>query len=139
MSKYIPGNQKHLSLEDRIYMENELNKGETFKNIVRFLCKDFVKEQCKRLDKAPLIDRVAYDLSYGNPELKQYLTNIYNSTPGYDGAMRKLQASFKSFFGSDDFTRILVTELNQVMTEMVNKAFIIIQLLGEAFYVIDRE
>lgn len=30
MSKYIPGNQKHLSLEDRIYIENELNKGETF-------------------------------------------------------------------------------------------------------------
>lgn len=25
MSKYIPGNQKHLSLEDRIYIENELN------------------------------------------------------------------------------------------------------------------
>lgn len=37
MSKYIPGNQKHLSLEDRIYIENELNKGETFKNIARFL------------------------------------------------------------------------------------------------------
>ncbi len=36
MSKYIPGNQKHLSLEDRIYIENELNKGETFKNIARF-------------------------------------------------------------------------------------------------------
>ena len=28
MSKYIPGNQKHLSLEDRIYIENELNKGD---------------------------------------------------------------------------------------------------------------
>ena len=75
---------------------------------------------------ASLIDRVAYDLSYGNPELKQYLTSIYNNTPGYDGAMRKLQSSFKSFFGSDDFTRILVSELNQIMTEMVNKAFIII-------------
>lgn len=24
MSKYIPGNQKHLTLEDRIYIENEL-------------------------------------------------------------------------------------------------------------------
>ena len=75
---------------------------------------------------ASLIDRVAYDLSYGNPELKQYLTSIYNNTPGYDGAMRKLQLSFKSFFGSDDFTRILVSELNQIMTEMVNKTFIII-------------
>ena len=36
----IRDSQKHLSLEDRIYIENELNKGETFKNIARFLCKD---------------------------------------------------------------------------------------------------
>lgn len=40
MSKYIPGNHKHLSLEDRIYIENELNKGSSFKDIARFLCKD---------------------------------------------------------------------------------------------------
>ena len=40
MSKYIPGNQKHLTLEDRIYIENELNKGTTFKDIAKFLCKD---------------------------------------------------------------------------------------------------
>ena len=26
MSKYIPGNQKHLTLNDRIYIENELSK-----------------------------------------------------------------------------------------------------------------
>ena len=30
MSKYIPGNQKHLTLNDRIYIENELSKGATF-------------------------------------------------------------------------------------------------------------
>ena len=40
MSKYIPGNQKHLSLEDRLYIENELNKGSSFKDIAKFLCKD---------------------------------------------------------------------------------------------------
>lgn len=40
MSKYIPGNQKHLTLEDRIYIENELNRGTTFKDIAKFLCKD---------------------------------------------------------------------------------------------------
>lgn len=40
MSKYIPGNQKHLTLEDRIYIENELEKGTSFKDIARFLCKD---------------------------------------------------------------------------------------------------
>lgn len=40
MSKYIPGNQKHLTLEDRIYIENELNKGTSFKDIAKFLCKN---------------------------------------------------------------------------------------------------
>lgn len=40
MSKYIPGNQKHLTLEDRIYIENSLNKGCTFKAIAKYLCKD---------------------------------------------------------------------------------------------------
>ena len=38
MSKYIPGNQKHLTLEDRVYIENELAKGTSFKNIAAFLC-----------------------------------------------------------------------------------------------------
>lgn len=40
MSKYIPGNQKHLTLEDRIFIENSLNKGLTFKDIAKYLCKD---------------------------------------------------------------------------------------------------
>lgn len=75
---------------------------------------------------ALLIDRVAYDLSYGNYELRQYLTASYNSKPGYDGAMRSLQLSFRIFFGTGSFTRILIYELSQVMTEMVNKTFIII-------------
>ena len=39
MSKYIPGNQKHLTIEDRIYIQNELDKGTSFKDIARFLCK----------------------------------------------------------------------------------------------------
>jgi len=40
MSKYVPGNQKHLTLNDRIYIENKLNEGASFKDIARFLCKD---------------------------------------------------------------------------------------------------
>lgn len=40
MSKYIPGNQKHLTLNDRIYIENKLAKGTPFKDIAAFLCKD---------------------------------------------------------------------------------------------------
>ena len=40
MSRYIPGNQKHLTLEDRKYIENSLNEGLSFKDIARYLCKD---------------------------------------------------------------------------------------------------
>lgn len=40
MSKYIPGNQKHLTLEDRKYIEKSLNAGYSFKDIARYLCKD---------------------------------------------------------------------------------------------------
>ena len=40
MSKYIPGNQKHLTLEDRKYIEKSLNVGCSFKDIARYLCKD---------------------------------------------------------------------------------------------------
>ena len=40
MSKYIPGNQKHLTLNDRIYIEESLEQGRSFKDIARYLCKD---------------------------------------------------------------------------------------------------
>ena len=50
MSKYTPGNQKHLTLEDRIYVENELNKGTSFKDIAKFLCKDPVPLFLKKLE-----------------------------------------------------------------------------------------
>lgn len=40
MSNLIPGNQKHLTLEDRLYIEKALSQGMSFKDIGRFLCKD---------------------------------------------------------------------------------------------------
>ena len=40
MSKLIPGNQKHLTLDDRIFIEKELEKGSSFKSIAIMLCKD---------------------------------------------------------------------------------------------------
>ena len=39
MSNLIPGNQKHLTLEDRLYIEKTLSNGTSFKDIARFLCK----------------------------------------------------------------------------------------------------
>ena len=40
MSNLIPGNQKHLTLKDRLYIEDSLNEGMSFKDIARYLCKD---------------------------------------------------------------------------------------------------
>lgn len=40
MSHLIPGNHKHLTLEDRIYIESCLDEGKSFREIARYLCKD---------------------------------------------------------------------------------------------------
>ena len=40
MSNLIPSNQKHLTLEDRLYIEKGLNEQVSFKDIARYLCKD---------------------------------------------------------------------------------------------------
>lgn len=40
MSKLIPGNHKHLTLEDRTYIEQSLDEGKSFRAISKFLCKD---------------------------------------------------------------------------------------------------
>lgn len=40
ISRLIPGNQKHLTLDDRLYIERSLNEGLSFNDISKFLCKD---------------------------------------------------------------------------------------------------
>ena len=40
MSKYIPGNGSHLTLQDRMYIEEALNEHKSFREIARYLCKD---------------------------------------------------------------------------------------------------
>lgn len=40
MSNLIPGNQKHLRLNDRLFIEKSLNEGRSFKDIACYLCKD---------------------------------------------------------------------------------------------------
>lgn len=39
MSKLIPGNPKHITLNERLYIEHFLNEGSSLKDIARFLCK----------------------------------------------------------------------------------------------------
>lgn len=40
MSNLIPGNHKHLTLNDRTFIENSLNDGVSFRAIAKYLCKD---------------------------------------------------------------------------------------------------
>lgn len=40
MRKLIPGNQKHLTLNDRLFIEKAINEGRIFKDIAKNLCKD---------------------------------------------------------------------------------------------------
>jgi len=40
MSNLIPGNNKHLTLEDRQYIEKSLNESKSFREISKYLCKD---------------------------------------------------------------------------------------------------
>lgn len=75
---------------------------------------------------ASVVDRVSYNLTYGNPDVKAILNKAYYGTEGYDLAMRKLQYTFRSFFGSEKFSEILKTEFESVMNEMINKLFITI-------------
>ena len=40
MSKLIPGNHSHLTLEDRLYIEEALNERKSFREIAKYLCKN---------------------------------------------------------------------------------------------------
>lgn len=40
MSNLIPGNQKHLTAEDRVFIETSLDKNMPFNEIAKYLCKD---------------------------------------------------------------------------------------------------
>jgi hypothetical protein len=40
MSNLIPGNQKHMTLDDRQYIQDSLEQGQSLKDTARLLCKD---------------------------------------------------------------------------------------------------
>ena len=98
MSKYIPGNQKHLTLDDRIFIQNELSKG-TFYNaknfcIHRYHCKktnacgkiilcgiNMTKRELHQKDRiiSPLIEQgqSPYQIITNHPELELSVRSVY--------------------------------------------------------------
>ena len=90
--------------------------------IVYYVFKSYFKEP---YGYYRIIDKVAYNLSYGNEIIKEKLVDEYNSYYDYDISMRKLQEKFKEIFESDEFREILADELGKGMTELVNKMIIV--------------
>lgn len=54
MSDLIPGNQKHLSLDNRIFIEKSLENAMPFKEIAKYLCKDLLLFQKRLRNIVPL-------------------------------------------------------------------------------------
>lgn len=74
-----------------------------------------------------VIDRVAFNLSYGNDAIKKMTDAIYNKPLiTYDETIRLMQENFKKQYGSPNFADVLAAEMSSVMTELVNKMFVII-------------
>lgn len=74
-----------------------------------------------------VIDRVAFNLSYGNNAIKKMTDAIYNKPfITYDETIRLMQQNFKKQYGSPNFADVLAAEMSSAMTELVNKMFIII-------------
>lgn len=74
--------------------------------------------------QAMLLDRVAFQLSYGNSKIKKLLKEAYHAQYNYDPSMRRVQWEFHKILGSEEFQNIIAEELGNCMTEMINKMFI---------------
>ena len=55
MSNLIPGNQKHLTLDNRVFIEKCLDQSMAMKDKAKPVCKGFVPDTCSRLLRAPFV------------------------------------------------------------------------------------
>jgi GTP-binding protein EngB required for normal cell division len=73
-----------------------------------------------------VMDKVAFNLSYGNKRIQNTIDKVYNKPISYDATIREMQNTFKKIFASQAFADIIAEEIGAAMTELVNKMFIII-------------
>lgn len=73
-----------------------------------------------------IIDRVAFQLSFGNKKISDLLVKAYNEKYNYDFSIRNVQKCFLNIFGSEEFRQIIVDEFINVMTDTLNKMFVAI-------------
>lgn len=72
------------------------------------------------------MDKVAFNLSYGNKQIQRVIDKVYNKPISYDATIREMQQSFQKLFRTVQFADINAEEIGAAMTELVNKMFIII-------------
>jgi len=81
MSNLIPGNQKHLTQEDRVFIETSLDKAMPFKEIAKYLCKD--PSTISKEVRKHRIKKERNDFNSPNRCIKKYTcgkTNVCNRT-----------------------------------------------------------
>jgi GTP-binding protein EngB required for normal cell division len=73
-----------------------------------------------------VMDKVAFNLSYGNKRIRRTIDKVYQKPISYDQTMREMQETFKKIFASQAFADIITEEIGKAMTDLVNKMIIII-------------
>lgn len=73
-----------------------------------------------------VMDRVAFNLSYGNKRIRRTIDRVYQKPISYDQTMREMQETFKRIFTTQAFADIIAEEIGKAMTDLVNKMIIVI-------------
>ncbi|GGA06328.1 hypothetical protein GCM10008018_60210 [Paenibacillus marchantiophytorum] len=71
-----------------------------------------------------VMDKVAFNLSYGNERIRKEIDKIYQKPISYDQTMREMQETYKNIFATQDFADIIAEEIGKAMTDLVNKMII---------------
>lgn len=73
-----------------------------------------------------VMNKVARQLSYDNEKIKLVIDLVYMKPISFDAIIREMQETFKAIFASEEFEKIIVKELGDAMTDLVNKMFLTI-------------
>lgn len=90
---------------------------------LHILFKDYFRDTGKYY---MVMDKVAFNLSYGNSKIQDIIDTIYAKYISYDATIRKMQETYKEIFATKDFADIIAEEIGNAMTDLINKMFIII-------------
>lgn len=73
-----------------------------------------------------VMDKVAFNLSYGNEQIRKIIDGIYQKPISYDQTMREMQDTFKKIFATQAFSAIIAKEIGDAMTDLINKMIILV-------------